>query len=600
MKDLTPEQRNAYYQELSKNFSIIPVNGKAPIETEWTRWCETKRPFDRQDFVGRNAGIATGPASNLIILDIDDWHLFESFRQRHNCPPLPDTMIVRSGGSSVNKPKYHYYFRYPDDGQRYGRKAFKTLGIDLVGTGGQVVAPYSIHPDTGNAYEIEVDAPIADPPSWILDLFTAERRELAKIDVDRLRISDEIRTIIKEGKPVGERSEAMMSVINSLVSAGCSDDQIFYVFYTYPIGQKHFERGSYRDRQLQKEIDNAREWVQKPSESLIATDDDFDLEIVWGDEFIEKEYQILPLMEGLLEEKGTLLVVGPTGIGKSIFTLNIALTVGSGQNSLWNRFAIQRPLRTAFIQAENPAAFVWQRMRMMVDGDPSFRSGLNMVALPKMNGRHRVLGLRFKDQKFRDLVMRIKDRTHADILIIDPLISYAGVDENNNSEMRNALDALTDVCMKADMSVIMIHHSGKLGDQGVFTGRGASSIADWASNIVTLKREKIGQQQTILVKNEKTRVGPSTDQFHLEKDSNLILRLANPYDSFNYSDVLNIMRDNGGKVDTKAELTQSIKKKMDVCDSRAREIIKEAEKRKYISEMKGEKNKKGYKLNQGF
>jgi RecA-family ATPase len=593
MKNLTEEQRLAWYEQLSEQYSIIPVNGKAPIEAEWTKWCEKKRPFNTEDFAGRNAGIATGPASDLIVLDIDDWNLFESFRQRYGYPALPKTMIVKSGGSTPERPKYHYYLRYPDDGQQYGRKAFKTLGFDLVGVGGQVVAPLSIHPVTGNPYEIQSDSNIADPPDWILDLFTTEKREWKKIDVDKLRISDEVKTVIDKGKPQGERSEAMMSVINALVSAGCSDDQIFYVFYTYPIGEKHLERGSTRDRQLQIEIDKAREYVAKTP----VQNDDFELKIIWGNELIERQYQIMPLIHGLLEEKGSLLVIGPTGIGKSIFTLNVAMAVGSAQESLWNRFAIQRPLRTAIVQAENPVEFVWQRMVMMANGEDSLRAGLDYVAFPEIDNRFRTMGFRFKEQRFRNLIYRIKDQTKAEILIIDPLISYAGVDENNNSETRNSLDVLTDVCMQTEMSAIVIHHSGKIGDQGVFTGRGASSIADWASNIVVLKREKISGSETIQVKKEKTRVGPGTDKFYLEKGDDLILRVKNPFDDFDYSQVISLFRDNNRSFDSKAELTKEIQSKIKVGEHKAREVINESVIRKIINVESGERNKKIYKLN---
>ena len=600
-KTLSEEKKLELYEKLSKRFSLLPVNGKKAFEENWSQWCETKREFNREEFVGRNAGIAAGPASGVIILDIDNWHLFESFRHRYGYPELPKTMVVRSGGSIPENPKCHYYFRYPDSGEKYGKRALKMLGFDLLGAGCQAIAPGSTHPDTGNIYEMIDNGPISDPPDWLLLLYQKKSSAWTMINLDKLKVPDEIKDLIKEGKSEGERSEAMMSVIDSMVAAGYSDDQIFYVFYTYPIGEKHMGRGSTRDQCLIDEIDKARNFVQQsnPPVDAVNKEAEFSLDIVWGDEFVAREYEIIPMIDGMLEEKGSLLLIGPTGIGKSIFTLNIAMAIGSAQKSLWDRFAIQRPLRTAIVQAENPAPFVWQRMRMIAGGDESLKAGLNMVALPVVNERFRTLGFKFMEKKFRELVLRIKDNTMVDILIIDPLISYAGVDENNNSEMRNTLDALTDVCMQAELSLIMIHHSGKVGDQGVHTGRGASSLSDWASNIFVLKKDSSSGQELIKVKNEKTRVGPSTEEFYLKKDENLILDVFNPFDDFDYSKIVAMFKDNGGRFDKKSQLTKSVSEVLGIGEKKARKIIDESVDRGYIDCKPGDHNKKVFRIKSG-
>jgi RecA-family ATPase len=203
------------------------------------------------------------------------------------------------------------------------------------------------------------------------------------------------------------------------------------------------------------------------------------------------------------------------------------------------------------------------------------------------------------EEKFRELVLRIKDRTSADILIVDPLISYAGVDENNNSEMRNTLDALTDVCMQAELSLIMIHHSGKVGDQGVHTGRGASSLSDWASNIFVLKKDSLSGQEIIKVKNEKTRVGPSTEDFYLQKDENLILDVFNPFDDFDYSKIVAMFNDNGGSFDNKGQLTKSVSEILGVGEKKARRIIDESVDRGFITCKPGAHNKKVFSIKAG-
>lgn len=100
--------------------------------------------------------------------------------------------------------------------------------------------------------------------------------------------------------------------------------------------------------------------------------------------------------------------------------------------------------------------------------------------------------------------------TQADILILDPLISYVTGDENDNAEMRRSLDCLTDIQDRTGTASIVVHHLGKAAASGkfndVFSGRGASAIGDWAANILTFKKEKQeGSEMTIEVLHHKAR-----------------------------------------------------------------------------------------------
>lgn len=156
------------FSELSKRFSLIPLNGKNPSVNgkNWTDACLNKRPFNPNEFRGRNAGVCCGPASGVIVLDVDDPHCFKAL-STENSFELPETFTVKTGSG------YHLYFKYPDDGKEYGCKSFKhpiftkATIFDVKGIGGQVVAPGSIHPETGKPYTIEKDLPIADAPDWL-------------------------------------------------------------------------------------------------------------------------------------------------------------------------------------------------------------------------------------------------------------------------------------------------------------------------------------------------------------------------------------------------------------------------------------------------
>ncbi len=254
------------FQRLAERFSLIPLDGKRPIEANWQRFCTTRRGFCREDFEGKNAGICCGPASGVLVLDVDDPDAFTAMIESNGLS-LPETMQVQTGSG-----KPHYYFRYPDDGKNYGNKGIKhpffprhTI-FDVRGAGGQVVAPGSIHPDTSGRYLLYRDGPVANPPDWLLGLYEGRDLNIAVLwdsllpqpkdreFIDSLTVSAGIKTMILAGKDRGERSEATASVICSLLRSGYSEDIIRYVFMHYPIGEKYREKGAGKAAWLSGEI----------------------------------------------------------------------------------------------------------------------------------------------------------------------------------------------------------------------------------------------------------------------------------------------------------------------------------------------------------
>jgi len=226
---LSSEERLQYLEQLSKRFVLAPAyaNSKVPIGKGWNN-PDPHQQFNKADYIDNNAVIVTGKPSDLFVVDVDNVELFSFLIKKLNVE-IPKTFKVKTGSG-----KFHIYFNYPKDGKEYRKKKKTVLGVDLMGDGGCVVSPKSIHPDTKQSYEVIENILPVDPPQWLIDLYWDNRAAWKNVDVRSSKhISNEIKELIINGAEKGKRSDAMMSVIDSLVSKGFSDEQIFYTFYSY-------------------------------------------------------------------------------------------------------------------------------------------------------------------------------------------------------------------------------------------------------------------------------------------------------------------------------------------------------------------------------
>ena len=160
---------------LALGFSVLPVcrDSKKPA-CEWKVW-QDRHPTNDElgawltDGCVYNVGIVTGAISNLVVVDLDNDRAID-WAETH----LPQTrMKVRTGGGGL-----HLYYRHPGEQVRNRVRidtGDPTLEIDIRADGGYVIAPGSVHHETGRRYEhidawpATVDAlPVFDP-AWLAE-----------------------------------------------------------------------------------------------------------------------------------------------------------------------------------------------------------------------------------------------------------------------------------------------------------------------------------------------------------------------------------------------------------------------------------------------
>jgi len=131
--------------ELADNgLRLVPCNGKIATLLDWQNKASTDRDTVSRRFSdGQNIAIATGADSGIVVLDVDGPEGLASLATFGITPE--DTLSVETGNG------FHLYFQHSgfnvsNSASRIGR------GLDIRGDGGYVMAPSSIHPDTGKTY----------------------------------------------------------------------------------------------------------------------------------------------------------------------------------------------------------------------------------------------------------------------------------------------------------------------------------------------------------------------------------------------------------------------------------------------------------------
>ncbi len=232
------------------------------------------------------------------------------------------------------------------------------------------------------------------------------------------------------------------------------------------------------------------------------------------------------LIERMIGQEETTIISGPAGIGKSVLTMNVALSLGSPSISkLWG-LDIRDEVKTLFFQSENGTRATRNRLQLL-NNDRFLSNGIKNILFPSF-GTDDIRASKgyFSDPVFIDLMIHHIEMSGAQLLVIDPLISFSGVDENDNTEMRRSLDNLNEVIIKTKCSILLIHHVGKIysANRTSFSGRGATSIGDYADNNYLFERKfQQGVGNILKLSNQKTRNAGQVDDMELIMDNNLVL-----------------------------------------------------------------------------
>ena len=476
----------------ARGWRIHPVQGKDRPLTKWKEEA-TDNPETIRGWYTRwpdaSIALACGPASGVFAVDLDrkkndkgeivaDGFASLAAWERENAP-LPYTMESRTGGNGA-----HLIFRWPSDGSAIPN-GINVLGpgVDVRGDGGYIILPPSIH-SSGKLYAWSEDSPTEpeEPPAALVRALqsrvTAYTGGAGATTAGAPRVG-ELATVIHEHEG---RDNAMTSLAGSLRNRGLNAVEILEALR--PVNQSRC-KPPLSERDLTR-IANSIGSRPDNGTTPVVTAAGEPLPRWWDPVDLHKADIPVPeafLPGGVLSRGSVTLVAGRRGSGKTYLTLVLAraLALGEPFGPLATRKA-----RVAYLSQEMSEGAIKRRIsRLWTDPElAALSDGL------RISCKGRLLASTDADI---ERVVRHLSSVNPDVVIIDALRDIKlGVEENANDAMGDLMVRLRDgLAEKLNAAVLVIHHMGKPGNEGVEKGgRGASVIEDVVSDILYLRHPK--------------------------------------------------------------------------------------------------------------
>jgi hypothetical protein len=195
-----------------------------------------------------------------------------------------------------------------------------------------------------------------------------------------------------------------------------------------------------------------------------------------------------------LGRTGGMIVVGPSGLGKSVLSVQIGILSSVGRHIFGLR--VVAPLRVLYVQAEDDNGDVAEAVQGVV---ASYDLTDEERALAAQNFRT----VRWADatgERFISRLLSEHSRHPFDLLIINPLFSFAGCDLLNPAQVGNFFrHLLNPLLFRTKSAAIVVHHTKKPNadpkvanneDNAAYDPFGSSDITNWARAVISMQTVK--------------------------------------------------------------------------------------------------------------
>lgn len=194
-----------------------------------------------------------------------------------------------------------------------------------------------------------------------------------------------------------------------------------------------------------------------------------------------KEYALYPI----IPNQGIAFIYAASGVGKTMFTLNLAYAIAAGGNFL--KYSAQAPKKVLYVDGEMSYVDIHSRLLQIVrqQGALDFPENFQIFTPDKFIPEGSVEPIRMpkicqpEGQFFYEMIMEKHD---IDVIVIDNISTLSTIDLNNAVDCVVINDWLLSLRAKGKTS-IMVHHAGK--DKDGY--RGSSRLIDVIDTAISLQ-----------------------------------------------------------------------------------------------------------------
>ncbi len=407
-----------------------------------------------------NLAIATGPKSDIVILDADGEEGEQSLSAiEKKCGPLPATLQAQTGRGR------HIYFLFPhgmevrNSSGRLGKK------LDVRGDGGYGICPPSLH-ISGIRYRWTHQVkPAALPAAWCGAIQDTQRQPPAALSAVTTATLSE-----------GQRNSTLTSLAGSMRKRGMTCAAIEKALLEENRQRCVPPLPETEVRQVAASVARYEPALPGPLGSPGAAAQPtkpagFSL-VGLGELLARPETPVDWLWQGRLAAGTVSAVVSKPKVGKSTFARNLCLSVARGEPFLGLG---TKPGPCIYLALEERAEDVTADFRAMgATGDEPIK--IHADTTPEA-GVLALIGL-------------VRDRKPV-LVVIDPLFRMVHVkDDKAYAEMYKALGPLIDVARSTGSHLLVTHHMGKgmAKADPIDSPLGSTAIGGAVSSLVILKR----------------------------------------------------------------------------------------------------------------
>jgi len=186
------------------------------------------------------------------------------------------------------------------------------------------------------------------------------------------------------------------------------------------------------------------------------------------------------LVDPIIPEQGLAMLYAPRGIGKTYLSLSLAYIAASGKSMLEGKWRASQENNVVFLDGEMPAGRLQHRLKGIIHSiGPVSRSGLLTIITPDLQE------LDVPDLSTEEGQRLIEEQylQNAKLLVLDNLSCLFRTGRENEGDSWNSAQAWFLRLRRKGISVLLIHHANKNGQQ-----RGTSKKEDVMDTVIALRR----------------------------------------------------------------------------------------------------------------